>query len=88
MDIRLVLKNIGVIRLDVNRMYLCFHFSPDTPIRPDKLLKIMGRKRSRFRFLSDTKLKVSLSSHSDEEALSEAVEFIMIIEKIRNGDKS
>ncbi|MBN2062640.1 MAG: transcription-repair coupling factor [Deltaproteobacteria bacterium] len=81
MDIRLILKKIGVIRLDVNGKHLLFSFSPSTDIRPDKLLELMSRKRDQFRFLSDSRLKVSMLSRSDEDALSRALDFIRIMEK-------
>jgi transcription-repair coupling factor (superfamily II helicase) len=79
MEVRLGLKQIGVIRLDVKNEYLLFTFSPTTILEPEKVLNLVENKKKRFQFLSGNKLKVWIYGKSELEALLEAKRIIEIL---------
>jgi len=76
MSVRLLLKKTGVVKLDVSEDALTFTFSPDTNIKPERLVAVVEDKRKRARFLSDNKLKLMTGRRSPDEALSEVKKVI------------
>ena len=75
-SVRLLLKRIGVIRLDVNSEGLIFTFSPETPVYPKRVVALAGGMGQGVQFLSETKMKVKLRTESTVGALLEAKRLI------------
>jgi transcription-repair coupling factor (superfamily II helicase) len=72
MSLRLLLKRLRILRLDVTEGGLTVTFSSDTRVKAERLINLVKRHPKRFRFLSDTKLRVSLSPRPSLEALEDA----------------
>jgi transcription-repair coupling factor (superfamily II helicase) len=71
MSVRLLLKKMEVIRLDVSDEGLTFTFSPVTHMEPAKLVELVSREPKTFQFLSERKLKALIRKQSPLEALFE-----------------
>jgi transcription-repair coupling factor (superfamily II helicase) len=71
MSVRLLLKKMEVIRLDVSDEGLTFTFSPVTHMEPVKLVELVSREPKTFQFLSERKLKALIRKQSPLEALFE-----------------
>jgi len=80
MSVRLLLKRTGIGRLDVAPEGLSLTFSPDTKVRPEKVVELVRRAPGRFGFLSDRKLRVRLSNRPPLEGLSEAKKIVRELE--------
>jgi transcription-repair coupling factor (superfamily II helicase) len=72
MSVRLLLKRTRILRLDVTPEGLTITFSPDTLVRPEKLVALAKRDPRKYRFLSERKLKVRLAPRPPLEALDDA----------------
>jgi transcription-repair coupling factor (superfamily II helicase) len=72
MSVRLLLKRTRILRLDVASEGLTITFSPDTLVRPEKLVSLAKRDPRRYRFLSERKLKIRLTPRPPLEALDDA----------------
>ena len=59
MSVRILLKNIGITKLDVGRNSLDLTFSQDMRADPEKVTGLVTRDPDRFRFLSQSKLRIS-----------------------------
>ena len=59
MSIRLVLKRMGIGRLDVGPCSLTISFSSVTEIDPEKIVRLASSEQDSFQFLSQDKLKVN-----------------------------
>ncbi|MFH1125368.1 MAG: transcription-repair coupling factor [Pseudomonadota bacterium] len=84
MSVRLLLKRTGIGRLDVTPDGLSFSFSPDTKVKPERVVELVRRQPGRFGFLSDRKLKVRLSNRPALEALLEAKEVVQEFDPSRS----
>ncbi len=69
MSIRILLKNIGISRLDVGRSSLTMTFAQDRTVDTDKLVQLVNSKPDKFQFLSQSKLKVNMGFLSLPEDL-------------------
>ena len=58
MSVRLLLKKIGISKLDVGYDGMMMTFSPETKLDPGKVIQWFENRPERYRFLSDKKLKV------------------------------
>ncbi|MCP4578542.1 MAG: transcription-repair coupling factor [Deltaproteobacteria bacterium] len=65
MSVRILLKNMGIIRLDVGRGSLTLTFAPLNHINTEKLLQTVGKNPGRFQFLSQSKLRIDMGSRPD-----------------------
>jgi transcription-repair coupling factor (superfamily II helicase) len=72
MAVRLLLKRVRVVRLDVTPDGVVFTFYPDTPISPEKLIRMAEKEPKKFLFLSDRKFKVRLGQQTPLQGLMEA----------------
>ncbi|MGD2127395.1 MAG: transcription-repair coupling factor [Desulfobacteraceae bacterium] len=72
MCVRLLLKEMGILRLDLTQGNLIFTFSSDTTMDPEALVQVVGSEPEKFQFLSERKLKVRLSTRPPLESLLEA----------------
>jgi transcription-repair coupling factor (superfamily II helicase) len=72
MSVRLLLKRMRILRLDVSPEGFTITFSPDTPVRPEKLVTLVKRDPRKYRFLSERKLKIRLTLRPPLEALDDA----------------
>jgi transcription-repair coupling factor (superfamily II helicase) len=71
MSVRLLLKKIKVIRLDVSQDSLIMTFSPTSDFEPEVVIKWVERNPKKFQFLSDQKLKIWIKKETAVEALQE-----------------
>ena len=71
MSVRLLLKKMNVIRLDVSHDTVVLVFSPTFELEPKKLVKWVQRDPKRFRFLSEQKLMIRIDKETALEALQE-----------------
>jgi transcription-repair coupling factor (superfamily II helicase) len=69
MSVRLLLKKIGINKLDVSDDGMILTFSPETKLDPEKVIQWFGNRPERYRFLSDRKLKVATATEKPLEAL-------------------
>ena len=69
MSVRLLLKRIGINKLDVGDDGLVLTFSPETELDPKKLIRWFATRPERYRFLSEKKLKVETETEQPLEAL-------------------
>jgi transcription-repair coupling factor (superfamily II helicase) len=72
MSVRLLLKKIGVSRLDVSNGALIFTFAGDRDMDPEKLVRVVRSKPKKFQFLSERKLQVNIGGRLPLETLLEA----------------
>jgi transcription-repair coupling factor (superfamily II helicase) len=72
MSLRLLLKRMRIQRVDVSPGGLTVTFSPDTQVKPEKLVALVKRDPGKYRFISERKLKVGLSPRPAVEALADA----------------
>ena len=70
----------GIGRLDVAPEGLSLTFSPDTKVRPERVVELVRRAPGRFGFLSDRKLRVRLANRPPLEGLSEAKKIVRELE--------
>jgi len=71
MSVRLLLKKIKVIRLDVTQDSLTITFSPTSDFEPELVVKWVERNPKRFQFLSGQKLKIGIKKETALDALQE-----------------
>lgn len=71
MSLRLLLKRLRLLRLDMGRDGATLTFSSDTPVKPETLVSLVKRHPRRYRFLSPQKLRVTLLARTPLEALEE-----------------
>ncbi len=69
MSVRLLLKKVGIGKLDVRHNGLIFTFSLDTKIEPEKVIKWFEDRPERFQFLGNEKLKVGTGTEKPLDAL-------------------
>lgn len=72
MSLRLLLKKLRILRLDVIPEGMTLTFAPDTKVKAEKLVTLVKRQPKKYRFLSDRKLKVRLPARPALEALEDA----------------
>ena len=81
MSIRLLLIEMGITRLDVDRKSLVMTFSQEKKIDTEKLVQLLDKKAGKFRFLSQYKLKIEidrLSSPEDFREIEKALQSIPV----------
>jgi transcription-repair coupling factor (superfamily II helicase) len=71
MSVRLLLKKIKMIRLDVSQDSLIMTFSPTSDFEPEVVVKWVERNPKKFQFLSDQKLKIRIKKETALDALQE-----------------
>ena len=71
MSIRILLKKLGIARLDAGRHSLSLTFSQDNPVDPEPLVRLVSSKPGMFQFLPGNKLKVNTGFHSLPDDLHE-----------------
>lgn len=59
MEIRIILKKMGITRLDVNQEAMVLTFAYDGYIDPERLIKFVSKNPRIFRFISQNKLKIN-----------------------------
>jgi len=74
MSIRILLKNMGIIRLDVGRGNLTLTFSQQNRVDTEKLARTVGSRPDKFQFLSQNKLKFDIGSLTDPVDLNKIEE--------------
>jgi len=72
MSLRLLLKRLRIVRLDVTPEGLTLTFSSDTKVKPERLVTLVKRQPRKYRFLSERKLKVRLPPRPALETLEDA----------------
>jgi len=71
MSVRLLLKRMNVIRLDVSHDTLVLVFSPTSDLEPEKVVKWVQRNPKKFRFLSEQKMMIRIDKETALDALQE-----------------
>jgi len=71
-SVRLLLKKMGIHKLDISQGAFAFTFSPQTPMDPQRLVQSVEKAPNKFRFLSANKLAVKIDGLRPLEALLEA----------------
>jgi transcription-repair coupling factor (superfamily II helicase) len=71
MSVRLLLKKMNVIRLDVNSDTVVLLFSPTFDVKPDKVVKWVQQNPKRYRFLSEQKMMIRIDKETALDALQE-----------------
>jgi transcription-repair coupling factor (superfamily II helicase) len=71
MSVRLLLKKMGILRLDVVPDALTFTFSADTPVNPQRLVRWVTSQPKRVQLLSERKVKVRSPGLPPLQALTE-----------------
>jgi len=85
MSVRLLLKRMSIVRLEVSNEVLIFTFSPDTEIDPVRLVKLLEGQRQTFQFVSETKLRVTIPWRSSIEALLAAKRILEEFDHAQKG---
>jgi transcription-repair coupling factor (superfamily II helicase) len=70
MSLRLLLKNAGIMKLDVGRDWVAVTLSPDRKRETKRLVERVNNEPQRFRFLSPNKLRVRVGPLSPSKGLS------------------
>ena len=78
MGIRILLKKLGVSRLDVSNTGLSLIFSPNSSVEPVKILKLISEGPARYSLLDGNKFYIRLIHKSgiDLDAVEKALAFI------------
>jgi transcription-repair coupling factor (superfamily II helicase) len=76
MAVRLILKRVGIARLDISAGSLLLTFAEHTRVKPETLVNLVRTNPGRYRFLSEKKLKIKLDSRRPLDSLREAERII------------
>ncbi|MDY6880250.1 MAG: transcription-repair coupling factor [Desulfatiglans sp.] len=68
-SIRIVLKRLGINRLDIGRSEVILTFAEEGKIDPEKIVRFVSEHSKRFRFLSENRLKIYFGRLSIPEDL-------------------
>jgi transcription-repair coupling factor (superfamily II helicase) len=79
MSVRLLLKKLRIMRLDVVQDGLIVTFCEDTAVNPAKVIRLVKTQPKKFRFLTDRKLKVKLPACQPLEAFLESKKVIQAL---------
>ena len=87
MNLRRSLKKFLVQQISVSddRVYLLFH--AESPVKVEKLLELMRKQKSRFRFSPDGRLSFAPRNSEWASLMDEVVELLRSIEDIPPGEK-
>ena len=85
MAVRLILKKMGIARLDVSAGALLLTFTEHTKVKPERLVSLARKNPGRYRFLSEQKLKIKVKSRSPLDSLLEAKEIVPELEPEKGG---
>ena len=69
-SLRMVLKDMGISRLDVGRDSLMLSLSPDREVDTERLIELANRDPHRFRFLPANRLKINVGKLPSSNGLS------------------
>lgn len=75
-SLRMVLRGMGISRLDVGSNSLLLSLSPNPAVDTDRLVERVSREPQRFRFLSSNRLKVNVGRLPSSNGLSAIEEVI------------
>ena len=76
MDVRILMKKLGIIKLDAGQNEFTLTFSSQTKIPPEKIIALIEKQKNRFRFIQKDKLKVRTPYRGPEESLTKAKEVL------------
>ncbi|MCP4683502.1 MAG: transcription-repair coupling factor [Desulfobacterales bacterium] len=79
MSIRLVLRDMGITRLDVGNRGLILTFSLESGIDTERMVRFVSNKPDRFQFLPDNRLKINMKSLAAPKDLGRVEEAIKAI---------
>ena len=80
MAVRLILKRVGIARLDIGAGSLLLTFAEHTRVKPETLVNLVRTNSGRYRFLSEKKLKIKIDVRSPLDSLREAERIIPLLE--------
>ena len=76
MAVRILMKKLGIIRLDAGQNEFTMTFSSQTKISPEKMIALVEKQKNRFRFIGKDKLKVRTHYQNPEESLTRVKEIM------------
>ena len=76
MAVRILMKKLGIIRLDAGQDEFTMTFSSQTKISPEKMIAHVEKQKKRFRFIGKDKLKVRTHYQNPEESLTKVKEIM------------
>ncbi len=82
MSIRILLKKMGITRLDAGHNSLNLIFSQDNPVDPEALVRLVSSKPGMFQFLAGNKLKINTGFHSLPDDLHEIEKTIAALDLV------
>ncbi|MCP4682846.1 MAG: transcription-repair coupling factor, partial [Desulfobacterales bacterium] len=85
MSIRLLLKDMGIIRLDVGNWSLVLTFSPESGMDTERMVRFVSDRPDKFQFLPNNKLRISMNSLSPSKDLGRVEEAVKAIGAFRGS---
>ena len=82
MSVRLLLKKLRVVKLDVSKDAAIITFSPDTEIEAERLVRMVGSGPKKFQFLSERKLRINTGRQAPLNSLLEVKKFFFDFHKL------
>jgi len=86
MSLRLLMKDLGISRLDVGRDALTLSFSQSSPVDPAALVRLVSGRPRQYQFLSDRKLKLHLGPLDPGSPLKRVEKAIEAMAVLTSGD--
>jgi transcription-repair coupling factor (superfamily II helicase) len=83
--LRLALKRMGIVRLDVAPGGIYLNFSNTSSLDPQKFVRMALENKSIMRFVSPTRLHVRISGLSTDDGLSRVIDKLRWLEKALHG---
>ncbi len=88
MEIRIILKRLGIKRLDLSDNGIILTFAENNHIDPEVLAKVVTQRPRTFRFLSENKLRINTKKLSFPKDLEKFKEMLLIFQNLIKGEKS
>lgn len=67
--VRLILRKLGISRLDASNSTISITFAKSTPLKPDRLVKMVAENAHRMSFTSTNRLKIRMPNMAKENLL-------------------
>lgn len=89
MRLRILAKNLGILRLEVGADSVTLHFDPDRLADPARLVHRVGTLPKRYRFLGESRLRIlmgPISLPDDRKRIVEHIEALRLDNRTTRGD--
>ncbi len=81
MSVRLLMKRLGILRLDVGSESLVFAFASETGVEPERVIRMVEKNPNKLKLISDSKLSVKTARLAPLDALHEVKIFLSSLEQ-------